>query len=90
MLMIGLSCGYKEYNMEFLKIIGSVGDSSYTAFKFTPHEPSLVCIGDMVWSNGTTVEISCDIDVEDLMWLVSGVKNYKSFKGALRLTGFFD
>jgi len=76
--------------MEFLKIIGQVGDSSYTSFKFTPHESSQFCLGDMIWSNGSTIEISDWVDPEDLNELISEVKNHKAFKGALRLTGFFD
>ena len=76
--------------MEFLKIIGKVGDSSYTSFKFTPHESSQFCLGDMIWSNGSTIEISEDVDHDYLNELISEVTNYKAFKGALRLTGFFD
>ena len=74
--------------MKFESIIGRTG--SYIVFQFEEHNTYSVNCGDQIWSDGFTVEISEDIDKEDLDFFVSLVDNKTSFKEALRRVGFYE
>lgn len=69
--------------MNFLKILGRAGNSSYIQFQFEPHDPDTVNLGDQILSNGNKVEITEDITADDLDELISMVNNKQAFKGAL-------
>lgn len=60
---------------------------SYWQFLFEKHNPSDVCLGDQIWSDGEIVQIYEDISVEDLDELLSLVDNKTAFKGMLRRVG---
>ncbi len=77
----------KEVVMIFTGMTGQVGDTSYYGFTFEQHDLNDVCCGDQIWSDGTSVEISEDIDSENLDYLISLVSNRTAFKGALRRVG---
>lgn len=70
--------------MKFLSVEGQVDNSSYYRFKFSKHNKSEVCIGDLVWSDGEYVEVSDFVCKEVLNDLYSLIENNKAFKGALR------
>ena len=74
--------------MKFESIVGRTG--SYIVFQFEEHNTDNVNCGDQIWSDGFNVEISEDIDQEDLDFFVSLVNNKTSFKGALRRVGFYE
>ena len=74
--------------MKFKNIIRRTG--SHLVFQFEEHNTDNVNCGDQIWSDGFTVEISEDIGMEDLDFLISLVDNKTSFKGALRRVGFYD
>ena len=76
--------------MKFLGINGRVGRGSYISFKFESHNPDFVNVGDVIWSNGSNIEISEDVDKADLRNMISEVSNRGSFKGALIRMGFMD
>ena len=75
--------------MKFLQILGKVGYSSFYSFEFEGHNPNDVFCGDQIWSNGHEVEIADYADKENLNYLISMVKNKKSFRGALRRVGIY-
>ncbi|AUR92194.1 hypothetical protein NVP1170O_081 [Vibrio phage 1.170.O._10N.261.52.C3] len=70
--------------MKVIKPLGQVGSSSYWQFLFEKHNPSDVCLGDQLWSDGEVVEVYENISEEDLDELLNLVKNKKAFKGMLR------
>ena len=68
--------------MKFLRIIERTG--SYISFELSEHAPSLVNLGDQIWSDGREVAIYDCIDESDLTDLLEQVENKTAFKGALR------